>query len=806
MSQARVPAGGVCRPRSRRLRALLAILGVLSAFAAVRVVDACTSRCDYSRSPSVLLSDRSFFPADVTAAFGQGVLFHNIDGVSHTVTKEDPECRATAWGTPCPGSRFDLTLVPGRAANKAVVIGAFQDWFLPSGTYLFYCKFHSPAPGVGMVGSFTIVDNEVFLGVDTGIARHPPTDFYPIPVLGGSRVPDYVPPPPPRPGWVERMPVARMGAAASFDSIRGRTVMFGGLGPVASSAPLAFGDTWEWNGSTWTAAAPAGSRPAARMHATMAFDAARGHTVLFGGLGPGEKRPETWLWDGSTWMLAVTPVAPPPRFGHAMTYDAGRGRVVLFGGSSVGTRKPLGDAWAWDGTTWSPLSENPTGAPEPQARAYPGMTYDARREVVVLFGGYGDEALNDVWELDGATWTQRAPAASPPARYGAVLAFDSARGEALLAGGTSGTGTNLADVWAWNGTSWSARPSPAPPAARRFAAGAFDGARNKLVLAGGFSNAHLSDTWEWDGAAWTLVAATPGARWGAAMAFDTDRGASVLFGGREDGGGASGTWEWNGAVWRRAAATASPPLRSHAAMAYDSGRGRMVLFGGTQEPCASVCPGLGDIWEYDGTSWTQRSSGASPPPMAEPSMAYDPVRARTVLTGDGRTWEWDGAAWSDRGAGPLGAMTFDAGRGAIVMVTSRSDISGSGRLKVYDGTQWSSWGCDPLHLQCARAGDLFQPGIAYDAARDITVILGSAKKANGQEMTLEMYEWSAATLTLITGIVLPQPRWAPSMTFDTSRGATVLVGGQRNYREDQEGSTYAFGFSHAHGDLWHFTG
>src|SRR5436309_145576 len=86
--------------------------------------------------------------------------------------------------------------------------------------------------------------------------------------------------------------------------------------------------------------------------------------------------------------------------------------------------------------------------------------------------------------------------------------------------------------------------------------------------------------------------------------------------------------------------------RDRHAMAYDSARGRVVLFGGS---------GLGDTWEWDGTSWTQRAS-SGPPPRYKHAMAYDSARGRVVLFGgDGAagpyladTWEWDGTAWTQR--------------------------------------------------------------------------------------------------------------------------------------------------------------
>jgi hypothetical protein len=63
------------------------------------------------------------------------------------------------------------------------------------------------------------------------------------------------------------------------------------------------------------------------------------------------------------------------------------------------------------------------------------------------------------------------------------------------------------------------------------------------------------------------------------MVHDSDRAVSVLFGGYNgvptDGGD---TWEWNGAIWIRA--VSGPLARDAYAMAYDSARGVTVLFGG----------------------------------------------------------------------------------------------------------------------------------------------------------------------------------------------------------------------------------
>jgi hypothetical protein len=56
-------------------------------------------------------------------------------------------------------------------------------------------------------------------------------------------------------------------------------------------------DTWTWDGSTWTKQAPVTSPPA-RSDASMAYDAATGNSVLFGG-GLNGSFTDTWTWGAS---------------------------------------------------------------------------------------------------------------------------------------------------------------------------------------------------------------------------------------------------------------------------------------------------------------------------------------------------------------------------------------------------------------------------------------------------------------------------------------------------------------------------
>jgi hypothetical protein len=75
----------------------------------------------------------------------------------------------------------------------------------------------------------------------------------------------------------------------------------------------------------------------------MAFDQTCGKVILFGGYDNNFKG-DTWAWNGATWSLIAT-TGPSPRYDHAMAYDSIRGKIVLYGGLQDITE--VGDTWEW---------------------------------------------------------------------------------------------------------------------------------------------------------------------------------------------------------------------------------------------------------------------------------------------------------------------------------------------------------------------------------------------------------------------------------------------------------------------------
>ena len=150
----------------------------------------------------------------------------------------------------------------------------------------------------------------------------------------------------------------------------------------------------------------------------LAIDAARSEVV-------GQWGSRTWTWDGSTWE-DKTGAGPTSARDSDMAYDLKRKRVVRFGGYTDGSgSSEIDETWEWDGATWTKVT--PTQSPSP--RGGHSMTYDTRREHVLLFGGYDH---NETWEYDGKTWTQRLTETAPPGSFPNGLVYDEKRDRSVF--------------------------------------------------------------------------------------------------------------------------------------------------------------------------------------------------------------------------------------------------------------------------------------------------------------------------------------------------------------------------------------
>lgn len=224
-------------------------------------------------------------------------------------------------------------------------------------------------------------------------------------------------------GWVAAAAgTARADFGFVYDSIRSRSVVFGGKTGDIWSGISPVQDTRVWNGTAWSTIATTG--PSARSGLAMAFDPVRDRIVLFGGTSGAA---ETWEFDGVAWQQRSPTTVPPGRRAHAMAYDATIGRVVMHGGNAGGAL--LGDTWEYDGVDWTSFGTG--GMP---ARNGHRMVYDPVRGGVVAFGGSDRAVLAETWVRTGGRWyKEHAPGGKP--RANPAMAYDGANQRAVAFGG-----------------------------------------------------------------------------------------------------------------------------------------------------------------------------------------------------------------------------------------------------------------------------------------------------------------------------------------------------------------------------------
>jgi hypothetical protein len=298
--------------------------------------------------------------------------------------------------------------------------------------------------------------------------------------------------------WVQRAPAtppsARASAAMEFVPANGGLMLFGG------SAPLLNNQTWVYDGTSWTQLSPTAS-PSGRFGAQLVYDSIRNVAVLYGGLASNISIPpptsETWEWDGATWTQAAPAANAGPRYRYGSCFDSGRGRVVMYGGEStqlLGT--PNNQTWEYDGTTWTQITT--TGNPGPRER--PAMCYHAGVGATVMFGGYDGVALTDqTWIYIGttSTWLQLViPGPKPSPRNASALVYDSLHNQCVLMGGQD-VANVLSDTWVFDGSRWVQQATTTQPA--RDHVMAFLPTTGQVVRFGGFTAAPSTlsnQTWE----------------------------------------------------------------------------------------------------------------------------------------------------------------------------------------------------------------------------------------------------------------------------------------------------------------------
>jgi PKD repeat protein len=305
------------------------------------------------------------------------------------------------------------------------------------------------------------------------------------------------------PTWVDltskysTAPPARAYAAMAYDAADGYSVLYGG-----SAGTTLYGDTWSFTTTAgWTKLGPA-TAPPSLTEPTMTYDAGSSKIVMFGGCEGLLYCPEseTWTYSGGNWAQFTTGTAPTANLASGMAYDAADSEVVMFGGcSSINTISQNCNSGSYLATTykfttsagWSSV----TSASSPTARTSPGMAYDPVLKEVLLYGGYdGTNSLSDMWSFSAGTWTPMSPTSSPGALSNFDMFWDTSLNEMIIFGGDTQTSTS-ANTWAFSNNAWTKLTPTTSPPGRDGSVCAAPTTGPPIIWGGNVNNNTVADTW-----------------------------------------------------------------------------------------------------------------------------------------------------------------------------------------------------------------------------------------------------------------------------------------------------------------------
>jgi N-acetylneuraminic acid mutarotase len=266
-------------------------------------------------------------------------------------------------------------------------------------------------------------------------------------------------------------PVKRFSHSMVYDSSSDKVLLFGGYDGTDNISPFRIDDTWIYDLSTntWTEKSPS-TKPSARDTHAMAYNSLSDRVILFGGYGDDSSLfGDTWVYDlfTNTWTNMSPLIQPSPRYSHSMVYHSLADKIILFGGTSDSSSS-FGDTWAYDLSTNTWTSMNPSTSPT--ARFQHSMVYDSKSDKVILFGGRDEETyskvLDDTWVYDliSNNWIQLYPTTSPNARSEHRMVYEPVSDKVVLFGGKMPLDAAFRDTWICDLVT-TAEISIAPPSA-----------------------------------------------------------------------------------------------------------------------------------------------------------------------------------------------------------------------------------------------------------------------------------------------------------------------------------------------------
>ncbi|MGA8536723.1 MAG: hypothetical protein WB789_04940 [Thermoplasmata archaeon] len=307
------------------------------------------------------------------------------------------------------------------------------------------------------------------------------------------------------------------------------------------------------------------------------------------------------------------------------------------------------------------------------------------------------------------------------------------------------------------------------------------------------------------------------------MGWDPLAGYVLLFGGSnitnpDTEGGAPNlddTWTFSNGSWTELFPSASPPATDFAAMAYDVNASAVILFGGQIEKSQGATP-VNYTWEFSGGTWTNATNSVAPSPRLSPALAEDPLRGGLILFGGSQnypsvevpesdTWSFANGAWSNitatLGLPPparlLAGMAYDPNESGDVLFGGWTDLGGTHPLNDTWILGQSGWTNSTGPSAPPDSGGM---ALAYLSGSGTIILYGGSTPALGYDYN-QTWSFAAGIWTRLGSPNVPPGTFAGTFADDPVAGyGVLLLGAETPYAPASE-QTWAF----AHGS-WSLAG
>ncbi len=452
------------------------------------------------------------------------------------------------------------------------------------------------------------------------------------------------------------------------------STLYAGLGSGAND-----GEVWSWNGSSWTKIGGDSVNSGWTTNYDQVWALTGDGSNIYAGLGNTAGENEVWVWGGASWSQ-LGDYQSGFTYNHLRVQALTYGSSTLYAGLTSNARSAeiltyADESWtriggAYVNSSWGHGIESVESLTTMDGKIYAGT-------------GYGADGDALVWEFDGSNWTivggqgiNSSWAENSFRTVESMIRF----GEDLYVG--LGSTTNDGEAWKWDGSSWTKVGGGGTNSSwgSNYDAVTSMAVYDDELYVGIGSSAHEGEVWSWDGATWTQVGGDSlNSGWTTGYDEVTSLGIynGDLMAGLGNTAGEAEVWSWDGAAWSKIGGDGD---NSSWSGTYESVLS-LAQYNGDLYAGLGISAGDAEIWKYDGSSWSQVGGDGVNSSWGNGST-FDRVRSITSYngymwaglgssSGEGEVWRYDGSSWSQIGGDGTGWGTTVESVEAMVVSDGR---------------------------------------------------------------------------------------------------------------------------------------